>query len=67
MLLLIGSMAVEEMQYVLNSQAALDGRKQVRPVPVDGICTPWCPAHSFGDFFPPFFLLFTKSQTLKDI
>lgn len=56
------------MQYILNSQAALNGRKQVTTVPVDGMCTPWCPADSFCDFF---FLIFpliqTKSETFKDI
>lgn len=43
-------MAGEEIQYVLNSQAALNGRKQVRPMPVDGMCTHWCPADSFCGF-----------------
>lgn len=68
-LLLLGSMSGVEIQYVLNSQAALSGRKQLRPAPMHRMCTPWCPEDSFSDFFfcPPFFLLFTKSETLKDI
>lgn len=67
-ILLLGSMVVEkEIAYLLHSETTLGGGKQARVAPVGALGTPCSPADPFYDSPPVPPILFTKSQTLKDI
>lgn len=67
-ILLLGSMVVEEqIAYLLHSETTLADGKPVRVAPVGRMGSCWSPADPFCDSSPLPPILFTKSQTLKDI